>query len=447
MPFTLSTAEAVARVRELDRRVNVYINTRLPEALRDAETRAAEAPRSRLHGLPYGLKDEFETVCLPTTAGSYRHRERVPEADGAVYEAFEAAGAILIGKTNLSDLGLPPEATSYIGGATRNPFDRRRTAGGSSGGSAAAVAYGMGAFDWGADIGGSIRLPAAFCGVLGMRLASQTWPTDREGFFPRVPPGLAWMNGQGPFTRTTAQMRVVLDTVAPRLRTGTDRPFTLRGALIYPPAHGRWPSFTSELTPALRAAIDGPVAVLGDELPSPSKIQDVYSGVWASHFEELLDADDTMTLGRGLLGVFSSLVFRGLLGDRRFHPTSAELLLLITIGRFTLFRDRAACLARAHAIRDAFRALWDQGWLVVSPVTAYPPPVIGRSNWNPRLLAHTMPGNLADATGLSIPFGRFGSGLPRSIQLLGPPGCEGLLLDVADRLPRPNGGASSTRGR
>src|SRR5207245_3173714 len=123
------------------------------------------------HALHCSSTDQFDTCCLPTTGGSWRYRERRPTVDSPIVTALEEAGAVLLGKTNLSDMGLVPEASSWVAGPTRNPFDPTRSAGGSSGGSAAAVAYGFSAFEWGADIGGSIRLPAAFCGILGLRLS------------------------------------------------------------------------------------------------------------------------------------------------------------------------------------------------------------------------------------------------------------------------------------
>lgn len=250
-PFTLDIASAVRRAKERGSLLGTFVTTRFDEALAEAVRRAAEPPRSELHGVPYGLKDEWDTAGLPTTGGSWRHRNRTPTVSHPIHTVLEAAGAVLLGKTNLSDLGLPPEATSWVGGATRNPWDLRRTAGGSSGGAAAAVADGQVAF---------------------------------------------------------------------------------------------------------------------------------------------------------------------------------------ALGRYTIYRDRRPILARVRAVRDAFDAEWERGQIIVAPVCSYPAPLVGRSNWNPWLLASTIPGNLADATGLAIPFGYFDGPLPRAIQLLGPPGSEALLLDLAERI-------------
>lgn len=432
----IDVSTAVRTVRADNARVNAFVNVRLDEAIEDARLRSEESPRSALHGVPYALKDEWDTVCLPTTGGSYRHRHRRPEKNCRVFDAFDEAGAVLVGKSNLSDMGLAPEAANYICGPTRNPLDPTRSAGGSSGGAAAAVAAGMVGFDWGTDIGGSIRLPAAFCGVLGLKLSSQTWPvTD---LFPQVPRVLEWMCAQGPLAKTTDQIRTILDVAQPRLQTGvadesspTDA-FVPSGARVLAPDHaGQWPTFVADVMPHLQRAIDGPVTTT-HRLPGTAECAGIYSGVWASHLEELTEADESVSLGSGLLAVLSSLVLRGRLGDRRFHPQCAEILALVALGRVTLYRNKARALAQAQMVRDAYGDAWSTGDIIVSPVCTYPPPKIGRTNWNIHILDCTAPGNLADATGLSIPFGRFAH-LPRSIQLLGPPGSESALLDIGDR--------------
>ena len=430
-PFALTTTMAVQRIQQHDSVRHAFVNTRLDDALAEARQLEIEPPRSPIHGVPFSLKDEWEVAGMATTAGSLRHQHRISPETGPVGQLFSEAGGVLLGKTNLSDLGIPPEATSWVGGATINPYDAAHTAGGSSGGSAAAVAWGMSAFDWGTDIGGSIRLPAAFCGVLGLRLSSETWP--QEPIYPRVPDSIAWMCGQGPLTLTIEQMRLVLEAAAPRLKTGPIRPFSLRGAQIWAPKkRGQWPSFADELEPHLQAAIDGHVT-RNHGIPGDGKITTAFLSMWASHFGDLLRAEPGLTLAGGTASALSAVFFRGAVGRRRIHPLTAEILLAVILGRMLVFRNKEKAKARAFAIRDAFRRVWDEGYIVVAPVCAYPPPRIGRSNRNLHLLDCTVPGNLADATGLSIPFGRFGH-LPRSIQLMGPPGSEDVLLDIAERL-------------
>jgi len=334
-----------------------------------------------------------------------------------------------MGKTNLSDYGLVPESSSWVGGDTRNPHDLGRTAGGSSGGAAAAVADGMVGFDWGTDIGGSIRLPAGNCGVYGLRLSAERWPLT--GYFPTAPPSMTWLLGQGPIARSLADVRAVLGVAAP-LATGPARPrFTAREALLYTVhSGGMWPGFSAEVAGPLRRA---GLAVRESMLSPPAKARWIYNGVWCSHLEDLLAGEPDLTLLTGLGAVLSAVTLRGRLGDRRFHPTAAEILLQVAVGRL-VFRDKRRALADAQAYRDDFERIWERGGVVVMPVCVWPAAKIGASNRNPRILECTMPGNLADATGLAVPWGRFSDGLPRGIQLLGPPGSEDELIALAERL-------------
>jgi Asp-tRNA(Asn)/Glu-tRNA(Gln) amidotransferase A subunit family amidase len=427
--WPLTVATAVARIRERDASIRAFMSTRCDAAAREAaESAAATGP---LAGVPYSLKDEWDTAGIPTTGGSYRHRDRVPNKDCALYEVLRSAGAVLVGKSNLSDMGLAPEANNYLVGGTRNPYDLTRTAGGSSGGAAAAVADGMAAFDWGTDIGGSIRMPAGFCGVFGLRLSSATWPI--RDLFPSLPEPLAWMCGQGPITRSLAQMTELLDVTAPRLRTGPRQAFQPSKALIYAPSHlGLWPTFTQDVTPHA-AAVFGGVEDAAAHLPSTAKLARVYASLWSSHLEQLTAADETLTLAEGLAATFSALLLRGRFGDRRFHPDMAKLLGLMAIGRVTFYRDTQRALRNAAAIRERMIAAWERGYVVVAPVCMYPAPRLGKSTNNMHLLDCTISGNIADATSLAIPFGRFADGLPRAIQLMGPPGSEKVLLNLAER--------------
>jgi len=431
-PFDLSVTQAVERIRARNPLLRAFISTRLEAALTEARARAAEAPRSLVHGVPYSLKDQWDTAGIRTTGGSYRYKDRVPAVSSPVHLAFEAAGAVLLGKTNLSDLAMVSESASYVGGVAKNPHDLDRTPGGSSGGAAAAVADGMSAFDWGADVGGSIRLPAAFCGVFGLRLSSETWPM--VGDFPCPPPSLHYMNGQGPITRTLAGMRAALAVAAPTLRTGPSRRFQLRGAFLYAPRpkDGLWPSFVSDVAPHVSHAA-GEVRTDHGLLPFHD-VRGIYGAMWASHFEDLLAVDEGLDLSRGLRAVLAGVFLRGRLGHRGLYPSTAEIFALIALGRVTLYRSRERAEASAERYRASVAALWDKGYVIVAPTCLFPAPRHGRANYNWKLQSCAMPGNLADVTGLAVPFGCFAGGLPRSVQIWGPPGSEATVLDVGERL-------------
>jgi Asp-tRNA(Asn)/Glu-tRNA(Gln) amidotransferase A subunit family amidase len=227
-------------------------------------------------------------------------------------------------------------------------------------------------------------------------------------------------------------MRAVLKAAAPTVRTGPARRFSLRGIQLWIPDElGDWPSFANDVAPALAKAFGEPRSDHG--LPGTTRVRNIYSSVWCSHLDDLVSAD-TLGFFEALGAVVSAIVLRGRFGDRRIHPATAELLALILLGHYTLYRDPKKAIANAEEFRRRVGALWDRGDLIAMPVCMWGAPKIGRTNYNPHLLSCTCPGNLADATGLAIPFGRFGNGLPRAIQLLGPPGSEDLLIDLAERL-------------
>ncbi|HVH40724.1 MAG TPA: amidase family protein, partial [Labilithrix sp.] len=188
-----------------------------PRSSRQVSAQVSAQRELPLFGVPYVLKDVWDTAGIRTTGGSWRHRARVPVSSSHVHLAFERAGAVLLGKSNLCDLAFSTESDNHIRGPVRNPHDPSRTAGGSTGGGAAAVADGMAAFEWGSDFAGSIRGPAGSCGVVGLRLSAAAWPV---GFhhFPRMAPFFWEMCGMGPITREVEGARAVVRAVRGALR-------------------------------------------------------------------------------------------------------------------------------------------------------------------------------------------------------------------------------------
>jgi Asp-tRNA(Asn)/Glu-tRNA(Gln) amidotransferase A subunit family amidase len=401
----------------------------LPKPLQNTSISAAP-----LAGVPYVLKDVWDTAGIPTTGGSYRHRERVPAESSRVFVALQRTGAALLGKSNLCDMAFSMESQNHLFGPVRNPIDPTRTAGGSTGGGAAAVAAGMAAFDWGTDFGGSIRLPAAFCGVVGLRLSAKTWPVDRE-HFPRISPRFYSFCGMGPLVREVETARAVVAALAADLRKSDERvAMDDSSALLYAPdrAHaGRWPTFERDARELLERA---GVRVFSDHgLPSASEVNETFAGYLSSHFFDFVGREE-MSLGEGAAAAALS-VFSGGRLDKRLHPVSASLFALVGLGKLVRYRDPAPQVARVEALRAAAARAWSSGRLLVSPTTTSLPPKHGRAFLALRTPSFAMLGNLVDATAIAVPFGRFeGTSLPRSLQVLGPPGSEDAVLDLAARL-------------
>ena len=206
------TKAVLARIERVNPPLNAYCTVAAEQAL-DAAKRATAVPRrgaslGALHGIPVSIKDLTLTKGIRTTEGSKIFADRVPDRDALVVERLKAAGAIVLGKTNTPEFGAGANTFNAVFGPTRNPWNPALTCGGSSGGAAVALATGMGPLAQGSDLGGSLRLPAAFCGVVGFRTS--------PGLVPIWPATLAWdpWTVQGPMARTVPDTALMLAALA-----------------------------------------------------------------------------------------------------------------------------------------------------------------------------------------------------------------------------------------
>ena len=207
-----AVSAALARLEKLEGQLNAFITVLRDSALAEAKTADQQIARGQyrgpLHGVPLTIKDMFETAGALTTGGSKILAGWVPETDAALVERLRAAGAVIIGKTNLDEFGHGGTSTLSHFGPVHNPWDTERIAGGSSGGSAAAVASGIGPLSYGTETGSSVRRPASYCGIVGFK------PTfgiiSRHGSFRG-----AWSQDHvGLFARSVQDIALGLDPVA-----------------------------------------------------------------------------------------------------------------------------------------------------------------------------------------------------------------------------------------
>src|SRR3954469_7759390 len=201
----------LATIERLNPRLNAIVTLALDDARQAARAATDLIMRGEqvgpLHGLPLGIKDITATAGIRTTFGSPLYKDFVPTEDAEVVRRLKAAGAIVLAKTNTPEFAAGANTVNEVFGATRNPWNPALSPAGSSGGSAAAVASGMLPLAQGTDFGCSIRMPGAFCGIVGIR------PTP--GLTPNYPKPLAWDPGQvhGPLARTVEDAALMLDAL------------------------------------------------------------------------------------------------------------------------------------------------------------------------------------------------------------------------------------------
>ena len=200
------------RIEEINPAVNAIVAERFDEARLEAQ--AAETavtkgePLKLLHGLPIGVKDANEVAGLRSTYGSLIYKDNIPTEDEGLIKAVRANGAVVMGKTNTPEFTAGANTVNLVYGATCNPFDTDLTCGGSSGGTAVALATGMLPLSMGSDIGGSVRLPATFCGVVGHRPTPGLVPYDRRAV------ALTPLDLQGPLARNVKDTALLLSAMA-----------------------------------------------------------------------------------------------------------------------------------------------------------------------------------------------------------------------------------------
>jgi amidase len=237
-------AHTLARIEIVDRRLNSIVVRdfdRARDAAKAADAALAQGDERPLLGIPLTLKEPFNVAGLRSTWGYQRFKDFVPDQDALIVSRLKAAGAVVIGKTNIP-IGLRDfQSYNDIYGTTNNPWDISRSPGGSSGGSSASLAAGLGALSIGSDIGGSIRMPAHFCGIFGHKPSIGLIPLRGYSLPPAPPvPGVGDLAVVGPMARHAADLSVALDVIA-----GPDEMRDGAGyrAVLPPPRHTRLQDF------------------------------------------------------------------------------------------------------------------------------------------------------------------------------------------------------------
>jgi aspartyl-tRNA(Asn)/glutamyl-tRNA(Gln) amidotransferase subunit A len=408
-------SSTLAHIDERDGALGAFVTVTPERALADARRASAAYARGdagRLAGVPYSLKDLVPTRGIRTARGSLFWRDWVPDFDAPVAERLAAAGGVLLGKTTTPELGWKGDSGNRVNGPARNPWSVDRTAGGSSGGAAAAVAAGFGPLAQGSDGAGSIRIPCAFCGVFGLK------PT--YGLVPQYPPSaIETLSHVGPMTRTVADAALMLEVMAgpdDRDRTVGPAPAGLVEAL-----DGPLPRLRVAYSPDLGYATVEPAvaALVADAARALAEL--------GLDVEEVaLGLDDPFPIVDVLWTTAMAAAFR----DR----AEAELDLLdpglrqvVEAGRQRSGVEVAAAYAARSAFCDRVRTLLAPYDLLVTPTlpcTAFPAGddhparVAGRDVTYLGWTQLTYPINLTWQPAATVPVGLAG-GLPVGMQLVG----------------------------
>ncbi len=403
----------------------IHLNpqARAQAAALDAERRQS-GPRSPLHGIPIVLKDNYATADMPTTGASRALQDFVPAANATAVQRLLDAGAIILGKTNLHEFAYGITTISSLGGQTRNPYDPTRVPGGSSGGTAAAVAASLAAVGMGSDTCGSIRIPAAFNNLVGLR------PTKGLGSIHGIMPLSSTQDVIGPLARSVEDLAIVLDIVA-----GHDPQDAATAAMRERPRPAFWNSlhqasfagvrigrlrhYHDGAEPEVKAAVDAALTrmqalgaeVVDVEIPALADLL-TRSGLIAHEFETDLDAWLAAFTPAGQTPTTLEAIVAG--GD--FHEAVSPVLTRSAEAEQDPARYQAALAARQE-LRAALAAAMSAANV---EVLAYPP-----AGALPVTIGEPQPGNncsLSANSGypaLSVPAGFTAQGLPVGIELLG----------------------------
>ncbi|MGD8398096.1 MAG: amidase family protein [Anaerolineae bacterium] len=403
-----------------------------------------------LHGVPVTVKDAFETAGLRTTSSFQPLAEHVPDENATVVARLRAAGAVLLGKTNMPTLALDVQSDSPLFGRANNPWDPGRTPGGSTGGGAAAVAAGLSPLEIGSDIGGSARIPAHFCGVLALKTSEHL--VSMAGHIPEppgAPRGVRHMGVAGPLARSVADLRLALSTIAgedgrswevpPVPLSPVDKRALAACRIAWSDDFGGAP-VSGDTRSALTAVAEG-LAKAGCHVERQNPPGFDFALAWQT-WGELLGAEIGAGMDR-LPRLLTALQFR-MMPDRSILKKSFVRGLGLSMSRYARVLTRRDGLI---ASLEAFLAEWD-AWLC--PVTAGPAfahckmgqPIEVDGRPVPYFVANTSYTSVFNMTGspvVVLPAGQSSEGLPIGLQLVGRRWRDMELLAVAEAVAEVTG--------
>ena len=428
----------LARIAERNPQLNAIVS--LDEERARASAAAADETTARgdelgpLHGLPFAFKDTHDVAGWRTTYGSPLFADHVPGADELIVERIRAAGAVTIGKTNVPEFAAGSHTFNPVFGTTLNPVDPARSAGGSSGGAACALRVGMVPLADGSDTGGSLRNPASFCGVVGLRPSLgrvPAWPS--RNYWETTTTG-------GPLARNVGDLALLLSVIAgpdPRVPTALGEP----GSAFLDPE----PADLAGLRVAVSPDLGGLLEVDHDVRRVVEEAGAVAAGAGArvvAAYPDLTEADDTFRTLRAWLfqAAYGELLAAN---PDSFKPSLAD---NIRAGAGLTGADVARAYEQRSALSERMRIFFESYDVLVLPTSQVPPfpadqefpqaingrPMETYLDWMRSAYVITVTGCPA----ISLPAGQTGDGLPIGVQVVAPFGADQRLLEVAAAFER-----------
>ena len=445
---------AIARIDAANPSLNAFNTVTAELALERAaviDSRRQAFAAAPLAGVPVALKDNICTAGIRTTASSRILEQFVPPYNATVVDRLYAAGAVFVGKTNCDEFAMGSSTENSAFGPAKNPWAVDRIPGGSSGGSAVAVAAGMSTIALGSDTGGSIRQPAAMCGIVGRK------PTYGRGSRSGLLAFGSSLDQIGPFGRSARDAAIVLSVIAGADRadaTAATRPVDdypaaltgdIRGVRIGVPARMLASGVDADITTALTAALDtlrSRGATLVDiDLPHAKYAVSVYYLVATAEASSNLARYDGARYGRRAADTDLGAMYM----KSREQGFGAEVKRRIMLGTYVLsagYYD--AYYLKAQQVRTLIRRDYDEAFtsvdVVAMPTSPIPPFKIGERMADPLQMyladIFTVSANLAGLPAISVPCGFSSGRLPIGLQLTGRPFDESTLLRIADAYER-----------
>jgi Asp-tRNA(Asn)/Glu-tRNA(Gln) amidotransferase A subunit family amidase len=412
-----------------------------PDAVREAarqadRRRASGASLGPLHGVPLALKDNLDTADLPTSGGTPGLKGHRPKRNAAIVEALLAAGAIVLGKCNLHELAFGITNNNTAFGPARNPYAPDRIPGGSSGGTGVAVAARLAPGGVGTDTGGSVRVPAALCGIVGFRPSTGRW--SQAG----VVPISHTRDTPGPMTRSVADC-ALMDSVVTGA-PGELASANLHGLRIGVPRRHFWEGLDPELARICEAALsrlkEAGVVLVEVDLSEEAAL-DAEAGFPIALYETVVDLNSYLAAHN------AGLDFAGL-AERAGSPDVKGILMSLTGAGAVPEPVYRKALQQRSMLQDAYRRHFAEHGIaaIAFPTTPAPASLIGEDetfdlNGKPHptfatFIRNSGPGSVAGIPGISLPAGITAAGLPVGIEVSGPVSSDRALLAVGAALER-----------